>query len=78
MLESAVGELKPSVFSARFIKHLSNKNSFDGIWFLTFVIYKFIADTCFSILRCQKVVRNDGDVHGEFVSDACNSASPHP
>ena len=41
--------------SARFIKRLSNKNSFDGIWFLTFIIYKFTADSCFDILRCEKL-----------------------
>lgn len=46
--------------SAKFIKHLSNKNSFDGIWLLTFIIYKFTADCCFRILRCEKVDGYDG------------------
>ena len=54
-------------YSARFIRHLSNKNSFEGIWFLTFIIYKFIADACFGILRCQKV--NNGRPN-EYVSFA--------
>ena len=54
--------------SARFIKHLSNKNSFDGIWLLTFIIYKFVADTSFIILRCQKVTSDNEEVGSDYVS----------
>ena len=70
-----------SVPSARFIKHLSNKNSFDGIWFLTFIIYKFVADTCFNVLRCQKVLSNgqSSDLYGDYVSLAqLHEDDPHP
>ncbi len=44
-----------SFFSAKFVKRLSHKTSFDGIWLLSFVIYKFVADTCFRLLRCQRI-----------------------
>ena len=49
--------------SARFIRPLSQRASFDGIWLLGLLTYKYTADTCFSILRCQKV----SGVSGEFV-----------
>ena len=51
--------------SARFIKPLSQRTSFDGIWLLSLFTYKYITDTCFNILRCQKV---EGGDEGEFVS----------
>jgi len=57
--------------SARFIKRLSNKTSFDGIWLISFFIYKFIADVCFKILKCERVNLNDGNY--DYVSNHLNS-----
>lgn len=52
--------------SARFSKVLSNRSSFEGIWFLSIITYKFTLDTCFNLLRCQKV---SGDNTKKFVSN---------
>ena len=55
----------PSI-SARFSKVLSNRSSFEGIWLLSIIMYKYTSDTCFNILRCQKV--SGKGTTGEFVS----------
>lgn len=52
--------------SARFSKVLSNRNSVEGIWLLSIITYKYTADTCFNLLRCQKV--SSGENSNEFVS----------
>lgn len=52
--------------SARFSKVLSNRSSFEGIWLLSIITYKYTSDTCFNILRCQKV--SGEGITGEFVS----------
>ena len=52
--------------SARFSKVLSNRNSVEGIWLLSIITYKYTADTCFNLLRCQKV--SSGESTNEFVS----------
>ena len=54
-------------YSARFSRVLSHRNSFEGIWLLSIITYKYTADTCFNLLRCQKVSANK--ISGEFVSD---------
>lgn len=51
--------------SARFSSRLSSRNSFNGIWLLSIITYKYTADTCFNLLRCQKVSGNENS--GEFV-----------
>lgn len=51
--------------SARFSKTLSNRSSVEGIWFLSIITYKYTADTCFTLLRCQRVSGGDAT---EFVS----------
>ena len=52
-------------YSARFSRVLSHRNSFEGIWLLSIITYKYTADTCFNLLRCQKVSANE--ISGEFV-----------
>ena len=52
--------------SARFSKVLSNRSSFEGIWFLSIITFKYTSDTCFNILRCQKV--SGEGITREFVS----------
>lgn len=52
--------------SARFSKVLSNRNSVEGIWLLSIITYKYTADTCFNLLRCQKVSSQENT--NEFVS----------
>ena len=51
--------------SARFSNRLSSRSSFDGIWLLSIITYKYTADTCFNLLRCQKV--SGKGISGEFV-----------
>ena len=53
-------------YSARFSRVLSHRNSFEGIWLLSIITYKYTADTCFNLLRCQKV--SASEISGEFVS----------
>ena len=53
-------------YSARFSSRLSSRNSFEGIWLLSIITYKYTADTCFNLLRCQKV--SGKELSGEFVS----------
>ena len=52
--------------SARFSKLLSNRSSVEGIWFLSIITYKYTADTCFTLLRCQRV--SGGESGARFVS----------
>lgn len=52
------------IICARFIRALSQRSSFDGIWLLSIITYKYTADTCFSVLRCVKV--SGEGVRGEF------------
>ena len=59
------------LYSARFSKLLSNRSSVEGIWFLSIITYKYTADTCFNLLRCQRVSR--GETTREFVSNGYES-----
>ena len=50
-----------SIFcSARFLKVLSNRSSLDGIALLTLFIYKYVADTSFTLISCTRT--NNGYV----------------
>ena len=63
--------------SARFSRVLSHRNSFEGIWLLSIITYKYTADTCFNLLRCQKV--SGKSIAREFVSqhEVCQIWNPH-
>ena len=41
--------------SARFIRPLSHRSAFNGIWLISLFVYKYIADTTANILKCVKV-----------------------
>ena len=51
--------------SAQFSKTLSNRSSVEGIWLLSIITYKYTADTCFTLLRCQRV--SGGESGASFV-----------
>lgn len=66
------------VISARFIRALSHRTSFNGFWLLSIITYKYTADTCFSILQCVKVSGTDGEYAYNYNgSIKCFQSSKH-
>ena len=71
-MQYTISNVSLFIFSARFIRFLSERASFDGIWLLCFFVYIYTLNTCFNILRCQKVTLVDQmtkvTTGGEYVS----------
>ncbi len=52
--------------SARFIRSLSTRTVFDGLWFIFLYVYKFLADTTSNVVKCVKVEGNAIEEKGYF------------
>ena len=47
--------------SARFIRPLSQRTAFSGIWLIFLFVYKYTADTTFNLLKCVQLEGNEVD-----------------
>jgi len=47
------------IYSARFIRPLSQRTAFSGIWLIFLFVYKYTADTTANILKCVKLGGNE-------------------